>query len=213
MKRKFKQWWSAIVPISAKQAITSHLNWTHLIKRTTTFDIGLVGWLVGWCLAPPLAILRLYRGVNNITAISWREQYYGYIVAWTILRLYRGVNNITAISWREQYYGYIVAWTILRLYRGVNNITAISWREQYYGYIVAWTILRLYRGVNNVMRRLWRWKSRSWCIYLTNTMNTMCPLWSLDNEMFMMLVSEELFTVMIEYNQEWWSAISPIPIQ
>jgi hypothetical protein len=28
MKRKFKQWWSSISPISTKWIITSHLNWT-----------------------------------------------------------------------------------------------------------------------------------------------------------------------------------------
>jgi len=29
MKRKFKQWWSSIPPISTKWTITSHLYWTH----------------------------------------------------------------------------------------------------------------------------------------------------------------------------------------
>ena len=28
-KRKFKQWWSSIPPVSTKRTITSHLNWTH----------------------------------------------------------------------------------------------------------------------------------------------------------------------------------------
>jgi len=31
MKRKFKQWWSSIPPISAEQTITLHLNWDHVI--------------------------------------------------------------------------------------------------------------------------------------------------------------------------------------
>jgi hypothetical protein len=29
MRRKFKQWWSLIPPISTKRTIASHLNWTH----------------------------------------------------------------------------------------------------------------------------------------------------------------------------------------
>jgi len=29
MKRKFKQWWSSIPPLSIKRTITSQLNWTH----------------------------------------------------------------------------------------------------------------------------------------------------------------------------------------
>ena len=35
-KRKFKQWWPSISPISTKQTITSHLN----IKNTMTYDAG-----------------------------------------------------------------------------------------------------------------------------------------------------------------------------
>jgi len=33
MKRKFKLWWSSIQPISTKQTITSHLNWTHRTQK------------------------------------------------------------------------------------------------------------------------------------------------------------------------------------
>jgi len=33
MKRKFKQWWSSIPPISTKQTITSHLNWNHWTQK------------------------------------------------------------------------------------------------------------------------------------------------------------------------------------
>ena len=33
MKRKFKQWWSSIPPISTKRTINSHLNWTHKIQK------------------------------------------------------------------------------------------------------------------------------------------------------------------------------------
>jgi len=29
MKRKFKQLWSSIPPISTKQTTTFHINWTH----------------------------------------------------------------------------------------------------------------------------------------------------------------------------------------
>ena len=43
MKKKFKQW-SSISPISAKQTITSHLNWTHWTQeKTTTYDVGNLG--------------------------------------------------------------------------------------------------------------------------------------------------------------------------
>jgi len=33
MKRKFKQWWSYILPISTKRTIISHLNWTHWTQK------------------------------------------------------------------------------------------------------------------------------------------------------------------------------------
>ena len=33
MKRKFKQWWPTIPPISTKKTITSHPNWTHWTKK------------------------------------------------------------------------------------------------------------------------------------------------------------------------------------
>jgi hypothetical protein len=42
MKGKFKHWWSSIPPISTKQTITSHLNWTHWTQKKdhNTYDIG-----------------------------------------------------------------------------------------------------------------------------------------------------------------------------
>jgi len=33
MKRKFKQWWSSIPPISTKRTTTSHLNWTYWSQK------------------------------------------------------------------------------------------------------------------------------------------------------------------------------------
>ena len=39
MKRKFKQWWSTIPPISTKQTITSHLNWTELTEHKKTMSM------------------------------------------------------------------------------------------------------------------------------------------------------------------------------
>jgi hypothetical protein len=36
MKRKFKQWWSTIPPISTKQAFTSDLNTLNMKKRLVT---------------------------------------------------------------------------------------------------------------------------------------------------------------------------------
>jgi len=33
MKRKFKQWWSSIPPISRKRTVTSHLNWSRWIQK------------------------------------------------------------------------------------------------------------------------------------------------------------------------------------
>ena len=42
MKRKFRKWWSTILPISTKQTITSHLNSLNTKKKRgiTTYDIG-----------------------------------------------------------------------------------------------------------------------------------------------------------------------------
>ena len=34
-KTKFKQWWTTIPPISTKQTITSHINWTHCTQKKT----------------------------------------------------------------------------------------------------------------------------------------------------------------------------------
>jgi len=39
MKRKYKQWWSIIPPISTKRKITSHLHSLNT-KKTTTYDVG-----------------------------------------------------------------------------------------------------------------------------------------------------------------------------
>jgi len=36
----FNKWWSTIPPITTKQTITSHLNWTHWTQeKTTTYDV------------------------------------------------------------------------------------------------------------------------------------------------------------------------------
>jgi hypothetical protein len=41
MKRKFKEIWTTIPPISTKQTTTSHLNSLNMIKkRTKTYDVG-----------------------------------------------------------------------------------------------------------------------------------------------------------------------------
>ena len=42
MKKKCKQWWSSISPISTKQTIISHLNWT---KKTMTWSCKSRSWL------------------------------------------------------------------------------------------------------------------------------------------------------------------------
>ena len=39
MKRKFKQWWSSILPISTKWTFTSNHPWTDWTQKTTTYDI------------------------------------------------------------------------------------------------------------------------------------------------------------------------------
>jgi hypothetical protein len=57
MKRKLKQWWWQIPPISTKRIITSHSNWTHWTrkKKTTTHDVGNPG--------PGLGHAQKYGGV------------------------------------------------------------------------------------------------------------------------------------------------------
>jgi hypothetical protein len=40
MRSKFKQWWSSIPPMSTKQTITSHLNWTHWTQKRQWHDVG-----------------------------------------------------------------------------------------------------------------------------------------------------------------------------
>ena len=64
MKRKFKQWWSTIPPISTKWTITSHLKHTKspLIRRWISrswFRIGtnMGGWTSKWDLNPPFLII------------------------------------------------------------------------------------------------------------------------------------------------------------
>jgi len=45
MKRKFKQWWSSILPRSTKRTITSHHNWTHWTQnrpRHMTLEIQIL---------------------------------------------------------------------------------------------------------------------------------------------------------------------------
>ena len=41
MKRKVKQWWSSIPPISTKGTITSHLNWTQGPGGSMSYVVGL----------------------------------------------------------------------------------------------------------------------------------------------------------------------------
>ena len=44
VKRKLRQWWSPISPISTKRTITSHLYWTHWTQSiTTTYDVDKSG--------------------------------------------------------------------------------------------------------------------------------------------------------------------------
>ena len=64
MKRKFKQWWSTIPPISTKWTITSHLKHTKspLIRRWISrswFRIGtnMGGWTSKWDLNTPFLII------------------------------------------------------------------------------------------------------------------------------------------------------------
>jgi len=38
-------------------------------------------------------VIFIERHVSNLSAISWREQFISYIMAWTIYQLYHGVNN------------------------------------------------------------------------------------------------------------------------
>ena len=46
MKRKFKQWWSTISPISTKQTTTSHLKPLNT-KKIMTYGIGNPGPVLG----------------------------------------------------------------------------------------------------------------------------------------------------------------------
>jgi len=39
MKRKFKQWWSSIPPLSTERKITSHLHSLNT-KTPTSYDVG-----------------------------------------------------------------------------------------------------------------------------------------------------------------------------
>ena len=39
MKKKFKQWWSTIPPMSTNQTITSHLKPSSTKKKTMTYDV------------------------------------------------------------------------------------------------------------------------------------------------------------------------------
>ena len=92
MKRKFKQWWSLIQPLSTKRTITSHLNWTHWTKiKTTTWCWKSRSWLrrckkccrikaVSEISTLPFDILRLsfFRDICNIyikCLISVKQQY------------------------------------------------------------------------------------------------------------------------------------------
>jgi len=40
MKRKFKQWWATILPLSTKRTNTSDLNSMNTKIKTMTYDIG-----------------------------------------------------------------------------------------------------------------------------------------------------------------------------
>ena len=40
IKRKFKQWWSTIPPISTKWPITSHHSSSNIKKKTSTYNVG-----------------------------------------------------------------------------------------------------------------------------------------------------------------------------
>lgn len=47
MKRKFKQWWASISPITTKRTTTSRLNWTHWIQERSLYAIGNPGLFLG----------------------------------------------------------------------------------------------------------------------------------------------------------------------
>ena len=51
MKRKFKQRWSSVSPISTKWTITSHLNWTHWTQKTQ--NMACLNWSM-WSQLHPL---------------------------------------------------------------------------------------------------------------------------------------------------------------
>ena len=58
MKRKFKQWWSSIPPISTKRTVTSHLYWT---QTDQTYDVGNQ--------SPGLGQVHTYVGVKPVNEI------------------------------------------------------------------------------------------------------------------------------------------------
>ena len=68
MKRKFKQWWSSILPISTKPIITSHLKWTQ--KKTTTNDIVNSGPGLGQ--AQTCGRVKLVNGISTLLKSVFR---------------------------------------------------------------------------------------------------------------------------------------------
>jgi hypothetical protein len=79
-KRKFKQWywWSSIPPISTKQTITSHLNWTPwtdlivqlFFSEQFSYPIKLQG-LGLWCLQPFQQYFSYIMAVSIICGGNW----------------------------------------------------------------------------------------------------------------------------------------------
>jgi hypothetical protein len=79
MKRKFKQWWSSIPPISTKQTLTPHLNWTywtpkklwhvmmeiHVLIWDRHKNVAGLNWLM-WSPLPPLLDNWISNGNTNI---------------------------------------------------------------------------------------------------------------------------------------------------
>jgi hypothetical protein len=62
MKRKFKQWWSSIPPISTKRTFTFHLNSLNT-KKTMTYDVG----------NPCPGLIRKCDGVKPVSGIIVRD--------------------------------------------------------------------------------------------------------------------------------------------